>query len=243
MSEIITAKNLTKSYGGRVAVDHIDLTVAAGEFYGFLGPNGAGKTTTIRMLTGIIEPDEGDVSVGGYPSNDKGSIASVIGVVPEGRGFYEWMTAVEYLEFFADLYGMNPDEKKKRIDSLLEKVGLNARRNSRVGTYSRGMKQRLALARALVHQPKILFLDEPTLGLDPQGQEDIQRLLKDLNKEGITVFLSSHLLNEVSNLCSRIVILHGGRIVANGTLEQLRAKTSLQSGSLTDIFLHLTRTL
>ena len=243
MSEIITAKNLTKSYGGRVAVDHIDLTVAAGEFYGFLGPNGAGKTTTIRMLTGIIEPDEGDVSVGGYPSNDKGSIASVIGVVPEGRGFYEWMTAVEYLEFFADLYGMNPDEKKKRIDSLLEKVGLNARRNSRVGTYSRGMKQRLALARALVHQPKILFLDETTLGLDPQGQEDIQRLLKDLNKEGITVFLSSHLLNEVSNLCSRIVILHGGRIVANGTLEQLRAKTSLQRGSLTDIFLHLTRTL
>ncbi|MDE1924909.1 MAG: ABC transporter ATP-binding protein [Patescibacteria group bacterium] len=243
MSEIITAKNLTKSYGDRVAVDHIDLTVAAGEFYGFLGPNGAGKTTTIRMLTGIIEPDEGDVSVGGYPSNDKGSIASVIGVVPEGRGFYEWMTAVEYLEFFADLYGMNPDEKKKRIDSLLEKVGLDARRNSRVGTYSRGMKQRLALARALVHQPKILFLDEPTLGLDPQGQEDIQRLLKDLNKEGITVFLSSHLLNEVSNLCSRIVILHGGRIVANGTLEQLRAKTSLQSGSLTDIFLHLTRTL
>jgi ABC-type multidrug transport system ATPase subunit len=163
--------------------------------------------------------------------------------VPEGRGFYDWMTAAEYLEFFADLYGMSRDEKEKRIAELLEKVGLTKRRNSRVGTYSRGMKQRLALARALVHQPKILFLDEPTLGLDPQGQEAIQRLLKDLNKEGITVFLSSHLLNEVSNLCSRIVILHSGRIVANGTLEQLRTETKLPGGSLTDMFLHITRTL
>ncbi len=243
MTEIITAKNLTKAFGGRVAVDHIDLDVAAGEFYGFLGPNGAGKTTTIRMLTGIIEPDEGEVTVGGYASGNKASIARVIGVVPEGRGFYEWMTAAEYLEFFADLYGMKSDEKNERIDSLLEKVGLTERRNSRVGTYSRGMKQRLALARALVHNPKILFLDEPTLGLDPQGQEDIQRLLKNLNKEGVTIFLSSHLLNEVSNLCSRIVILHNGRIVANGKLTELQKETSLPNGSLTEIFLHLTHTL
>ncbi|MDE2173491.1 MAG: ABC transporter ATP-binding protein [Patescibacteria group bacterium] len=243
MAGIITAKNLTKSYGGRMAVDHIDLDVAAGEFYGFLGPNGAGKTTTIRMLTGIIAPDEGSIAVGEHPSRDKAATASFIGVVPEGRGFYEWMTGAEYLGFFADLYGMSIAERNKRVKELLEKVGLSNRGNSRVGTYSRGMKQRLALARALVHHPRILFLDEPTLGLDPQGQEDIQRLLKDLNKEGITIFLSSHLLNEVSNLCLRIVILHGGRIVANGTLDELRTKTKLPNGSLTDIFLQLTRPL
>ncbi|MDE1925069.1 MAG: ABC transporter ATP-binding protein [Patescibacteria group bacterium] len=243
MTEIITAKNLTKSYGGRMAVDHIDLSVETGEFYGFLGPNGAGKTTTIRMLTGILQPDEGVVSVGGHASGDKQKIAELIGVVPEGRGFYDWMTAYEYLDFFAELYGLAGAEKEKRIADLLEKVGLTKRKNSRVGTYSRGMKQRLALARALINSPRILFLDEPTLGLDPQGQEDIQRLLKDLNKEGITIFLSSHLLNEVSNLCSRIVILHGGRIVANGTLAELRLKTHLQDATLTDIFLHLTRSL
>lgn len=243
MTEIITAKNLTKSYGGRMAVDHIDLSVETGEFYGFLGPNGAGKTTTIRMLTGILQPDEGAVSVGGHASGDKQKIAELIGVVPEGRGFYDWMTAYEYLDFFAELYGLAGAEKEKRIAGLLEKVGLTKRKNSRVGTYSRGMKQRLALARALINSPRILFLDEPTLGLDPQGQEDIQRLLKDLNKEGITIFLSSHLLNEVSNLCSRIVILHGGRIVANGTLAELRLKTHLQDATLTDIFLHLTRAL
>lgn len=243
MTEIITAKKLTKSYGGRLAVDHIDLSVAAGEFYGFLGPNGAGKTTTIRMLTGILQPDEGAVSVDGHPSSDKQKIAALIGVVPEGRGFYEWMTALEYLDFFAELYGLTGADKEKRIAGLLEKVGLTKRKNSRIGTYSRGMKQRLALARALINNPRILFLDEPTLGLDPQGQEDIQRLLKDLNKEGITIFLSSHLLNEVSNLCSRIVILRGGRIVANGTLAELRLKTHLQDASLTDIFLHLTRAL
>lgn len=243
MADIITAKDLTKSYGGRLAVDHIDLKVAEGEFYGFLGPNGAGKTTTIRMLTGIFRPDEGEASIAGKPLSDKRAIAPLIGVIPEARGFYDWMTAREYLVFFADLYDIPHEVKGEHVDALLEKVGLIARQHSRVGTYSRGMKQRLALARALINNPRILFLDEPTLGLDPQGQEDIQRLLKDLNREGITIFLSSHLLNEVSNLCSRIVILHGGAIVANGTLSELQASTGMRGASLTDIFLHLTRAL
>jgi len=237
MITIISANNLTKSYGSVKAVDGLSLDIAQGEFFGFLGPNGAGKTTTIRMLTGIIEPDEGKIIIAGNAYPNLKPILNMIGVVPESRGFYDWMTAKEYLLFFAQLYSIpNP---YKKIDELLEKVNLTERKNSTVGTFSRGMKQRLGLARALVNEPKILFLDEPTLGLDPQGQEEIQNLLKQLNKSGATIFLSSHQLNEVSNLCSRVAIINKGRMVAQGTIAELQKKTNL-AGSLKDIFLALT---
>ncbi len=238
MNEIIVAENLTKSYGSAKAVDGLNLRVRAGEFFGFLGPNGAGKTTTIRMLTGIIRPDGGKVAIDGLSPDEKESAARVIGVVPESRGFYDWMTAVEYLSFFANLYGVK--ESGKRINDLLSEVDLLKRKKSRIGTYSRGMRQRLGLARALVNNPKILFLDEPTLGLDPQGQEDIQRLLKKLNAGGVTVFLSSHLLNEVANLCSRIGIINNGKMITEGTIDEIRQKSQMQNKTLTEIFLHLT---
>ncbi len=238
MNEIIAAENLTKSYGFAKAVDGLNLRVQEGEFFGFLGPNGAGKTTTIRMLTGIIRPDSGKVAIDGLSPDEKESAARVIGVVPESRGFYDWMTAVEYLSFFANLYGVK--EPEKRINDLLLEVDLFKRKKSRIGTYSRGMRQRLGLARALVNNPKILFLDEPTLGLDPQGQEDIQRLLKKLNAGGVTVFLSSHLLNEVANLCSRIGIINNGKMIAEGTIDEIRQKSKMENKSLTEIFLHLT---
>lgn len=237
MKTIISANNLIKSYGSIKAVDGLNLEIAQGEFFGFLGPNGAGKTTTIRMLTGIIEPDDGKITIAGNAYPNLKPILNMIGVVPESRGFYDWMTAKEYLLFFANLYGIpNPH---KKIDELLEKVNLKERENSTIGTFSRGMKQRLGLARALVNDPKILFLDEPTLGLDPQGQEEIQDLLKQLNKNGVTIFFSSHQLNEVSNLCSRVAIINKGRMVAQGTIAELQKKTNL-AGSLKDIFLALT---
>jgi len=151
------------------------------------------------------------------------------------------MTAVEYLSFFADLYGLSEEEKGGRIAALLTEVDLTKRKNSRIGTYSRGMRQRLGLARALINNPKILFLDEPTLGLDPQGQEDIQLLLKERNARGVTIFLSSHLLSEVANLCSRLGIINNGTMVAEGTIAELQQKTQLKDKTLTDIFLHLTR--
>ncbi len=239
MNEIIAAENIIKSYGHTKAVDGLTLRIREGEFFGFLGPNGAGKTTTIRMLTGIIRPDGGKIAVGGHSSGEKGSIAGVIGVVPESRGFYDWMTAVEYLGFFANLYGIK--EPEQRINDLLSEVDLLKRKRSRIGTYSRGMRQRLGLARALVNNPQILFLDEPTLGLDPQGQEDIQRLLKKLNARGITIFLSSHLLNEVANLCSRIGIINNGKMITEGTIDEIRQKSKMQDKTLTEIFLHLTR--
>ncbi|MCL4400223.1 ABC transporter ATP-binding protein [Patescibacteria group bacterium] len=241
MDYAISAEHLEKSYGGQRAVDGLTLHVKKGEFFGFLGPNGAGKTTTIRMITGILRPDHGAITIDGNPSSNRRVVTNIIGVVPESRGFYDWMTAEEYLGFFADLYGIKGEEKAKRLEALLLEVGLTKRKDSRIGTYSRGMRQRLGLARALVNNPRILFLDEPTLGLDPQGQEDVQLLLKGLNASGVTIFFSSHLLNEVSNLCSRIGIINYGKLIAEGTISELRERTKLQDKTLTDIFLHLTR--
>ena len=241
MQAIIAAHHLSKSYGSTKAVDELNLHISPGEFFGFLGPNGAGKTTTIRLLTGIITPDDGEITVGGYPSTARESIAKIIGVIPEGRGFYEWMTADEYLHFFADLHGVAREQQEELITSLLAEVDLIKRRRSRIGAYSRGMKQRLGLARALINTPRILFLDEPTLGLDPQGQEDIQRLLKQLNEKGVTIFLSSHLLDEVASLCTRLGIINYGTLIADGTLDELREQTNLKDKTLTDIFLHFTR--
>jgi len=238
MKAIISANNVTKSYGLIRAIVGLHLEIPEGEFFGFLGPNGAGKTTTIRMLTSIIEPDSGEITIAGHAYPNLKPITSLIGVVPESRGFYDWMTAEEYLLFFAQLYSiLNP---LKKVEGLLERVNLLKRKNSVIATFSRGMKQRLGLARALINDPKILFLDEPTLGLDPQGQEEIQNLLKQLNKNGETIFFSSHQLNEVSNLCSRVAIINQGRLVAQGTIAELQAKTNLEGSTLKEIFLALT---
>ena len=239
MKTVIKIKNLIKSYDDYKAVDNLSLSVEQGEFFGFLGPNGAGKTTTIRLLTGMIKPDSGFIEVAGFREDERTEISRLLGVIPESRGFYNWMTSVEYLSFFAGLYGVNKEEQKKKIDDLLKQVGLEKNKEKTIGAYSRGMKQRLGLARALISNPKILILDEPTLGLDPQGQVDIQNLLKKLNKQGITIFYSSHLLHEVSALCSKIAIINQGRLVGQGTLKELEKNTS--GKNLTDVFINLTQ--
>jgi ABC-2 type transport system ATP-binding protein len=226
---IISVKNLSKSYQQVKAVDGIDLAIKRGEFLGFVGPNGAGKTSTIRMLTGIIPPDRGEILIDGFTLGERKKIARIIGVVPESRGFYDWMTAFEYLQFFSTIYGIKKSLQSESIQLLLNQVGLLNRQTDKIGTYSRGMKQRLGLARALINNPRILFLDEPTLGLDPQGQEDIQNLLTELNREGVTIFLSSHLLHEVSDLCSRIAIIDKGKLIIQGTMDELQQKVNLKS--------------
>jgi ABC-2 type transport system ATP-binding protein len=223
----IAVKDLGKSYGEVKAVDGLELSVQRGEFFGFLGPNGAGKTTTIRILAGLIPPDEGEVFLGGFGPGEREQISRLIGVVPESRGFYDWMTACEYLSFFSSLYGIKPSPGSGSVSALLDQVGLKGRQHTAIGTYSRGMRQRLGLARALLNNPQILLLDEPTLGLDPQGQEDIQGLLRDLNRKGVTIFLSSHLLHEVSNLCTRIAIIAKGKLVVQGSLSDLQQKANL----------------
>jgi ABC-2 type transport system ATP-binding protein len=237
---IIEVKDLSKSYNGKKAVIGLNLTIGKGQFFGFLGPNGAGKTTTIRMLTDIIPPDKGEIIINGKSIiSDKKDILETIGVVPESRGFYGWMSALEYLNFFGHLFKIRKDQLNTRINHLLRLVGLFENRNQRVGTFSNGMKQRLALARALLNKPVILFLDEPTNGLDPQGQEDIKKLLLQLNKEGVTIFISTHLLHEVEELCSHIAIINKGVIAFLGTIDELKQKT--KKGTLTEMFLSLTR--
>jgi len=236
MNEVISAKNISKSYRDIKAVDNLSLSVEKGDFFGFLGPNGAGKTTTIRMLAGVLNPDKGTILINNHDVKDKQNVSKAIGVLSESRGFYDWMNGEEYLRFFAELYEI--PNKERTISSLLDKVGLAERKHTAIGTYSRGMKQRLGLAKALINNPEILFLDEPTLGLDPQGQEDIQQFLKKLNKQGVTIFYSSHLLHEVSHLCSVIAVINEGKLVAKGTLEALQQQTG--SKDLKNIFFALT---
>lgn len=222
-SAIITS-NLTKIYGDFRAVDSLTLDVKDGDIFGFVGPNGAGKTTTIRMFCGLLSPSSGKAIVSGFDViKDSVKIKNIIGLHPESSGFYNWMNAAEYLFHFAELYKIEAQVAKKRVKDLLEKVGLGDKSFVPIGYYSRGMRQRLGLARTLINNPKIIFLDEPTLGLDPKGQQEIRKILLDLNRDkGVTIFLCSHALSEVSSLCNRIAIINRGRLVAQGTIDELR---------------------
>lgn len=220
----IEASGLIKSYGGRSALSSLSLGVEDGDVFGFLGPNGAGKTTTIRILTGLLGPDSGEARVAGMDvAAHPRAVKRAVGVLPESQGYYGWMTGEEYLAYFADLYGV--PNANGRAREILDKVCLGERGNSLVGGYSRGMRQRLGIARAIVHHPKVLFLDEPSLGLDPKGQREINDLIRHLaREEGVTVFLSSHLLSEIEDLCTRFAIIREGRLTAEGDREELEAR-------------------
>jgi ABC-2 type transport system ATP-binding protein len=220
----ISTLDLTKIYRNFRAVDSLTIDIRSGDIFGFLGPNGAGKTTTIRMLCGLLSPSKGSARVAGLDVvKDNLKIRRIIGLLPESSGFYNWMNAKEYLLHFAALYKIESHIARNRMIALLEKVGLAKKSFAPIGYYSRGMKQRLALARTLINDPRIIFLDEPTLGLDPKGQQDIQEILLDLNKsKNVTIFLSSHTLSEVSSLCNRIAIVNHGRLLAQGTIDELR---------------------
>ncbi len=233
---IISVEGLVKRYDGHTALDGLDFSVEEGDIFGFLGPNGAGKTTTIRILTAIIKADSGNILIDGHNVfKEPLAVKEIINALPESNGYYEWMTAHEYLEFFSNLY--EEKESKKDIYPLLENVGLSGKEGQLIRSYSRGMKQRLGIARALVNKPKLLFLDEPTNGLDPKGRRDIHDLLIDLNrKHGTTIFLSTHLLDDVERLCNRIAIINYGKIVREGELGGLKGK-----GTIEDIFFMSTK--
>src|SRR5215831_16613691 len=220
----IFTSNLSKSYRNFRAVNSLTIDVRPGDIFGFLGPNGAGKTTTIRMLCGLLSPTSGHSEVAGLDIvKDSLNIKSIIGLLPESSGFYNWMGAEEYLLYFAALYKIDAHLGKKRVKDLLERVGLATKSFVPISYYSRGMRQRLGLARALINEPQILFLDEPTLGLDPKGQQDIQKILLDLNRDkGVTIFLSSHDLSDVSVMCNSIAIINHGTLIAQGTIKELR---------------------
>lgn len=220
---MIRTENITKTYrNGYQAVKGLSLQVDQGDLFGFLGPNGAGKTTTIRMLDGLLEPTSGSVYIDGMDIRKQPeAIKQRIGVVPESHGYYYWMTAREYLQYFSALFR----QRDADIDGLLDRVGLAEKKDVTVGQFSRGMKQRLGIAKSLVNRPKIIFLDEPTLGLDPRGQREIQQLLLDIShNDGITVFITSHMPKDIEVLCNRVCIVKDGRMIEQGTLPGLKAK-------------------
>ena len=219
---VLAAENLRKSYGPREALRGLSFTLRAGRIMGFLGPNGAGKTTSIRILTTIMEPDSGRFMVDGISSEHPDKIRRRIGVLPETFGLPKQMTGIEYVTYFGQLYGRSASGARAHAQKLLQEVGLGQRAKSLVGTYSHGMRQRVGIARALVNDPKVVFLDEPTLGLDPHGQEELLGLVRKIAEErSAGVVLCSHMLSEVESICDDVVILRGGQVVAKGTVAEV----------------------
>ncbi|GAB4482880.1 MAG: ATP-binding cassette domain-containing protein [Thermodesulfovibrionales bacterium] len=224
-NKAITVSNITKRYGGATAVDHVSFEVEEGEFFGFLGPNGAGKTTLIRMLTTLLRPTSGSAMVGCCDVvRDPASVRKEIGVVPQAMTSDLDLTAYENMDLYGRFYGIPGRERKERIAALLETVGLSSRSHDLVASYSGGMRRRLEVARVLVHKPRILFLDEPTIGLDPQSRHVVWKFLEDLMKNGgLTIFLTTHYMEEAETLCGRVAIIDAGRIIALGSPAELKA--------------------
>jgi ABC-2 type transport system ATP-binding protein len=220
---VISTRALTKRYGEVTAVDRLDLDIFEGEIFGLLGPNGAGKTTTVLMLLGLSEPTSGRASVLGVdPTHDPLDVKRVVGYLPDSVGFYDDLTGRQNLRYTAALNGLRRDEADRRVDELLEQVGLGDVGDRKAGTYSRGMLQRLGIADALVKSPSVLILDEPTIAIDPIGVAELLELIRGLVKErGLTVLLSSHLLEQVQHICDRVGIFCAGRLMAYGTVSEL----------------------
>ena len=233
MSEemVIETRDLTKVYGQQVAVNHLNLVIQQGEIFGFLGPNGAGKTTTLLMLLGLSEPTSGRAKVCGFdPTREPLKVKRVVGYLPENVGFYDDLTAAENLKYVARLNSIAEEESTARIEELLKQVDLQAETRKRVGDFSRGMRQRLGIAEVLIKSPQVVFLDEPTLGLDPDGANHMLELIQSLSRDKkITVFFSSHLLDQVQRISHRVGIMIKGQLVAAGRIQDL-AKEKLGVG-------------
>jgi ABC-2 type transport system ATP-binding protein len=244
MSDIaIATQQLTRRFGSLTAVDGIDLRVQAGQFFGFLGPNGAGKSTTIKMLTGLLAPTSGRMDLLGLDfQSHLVEVKRQIGVVPEGMGLFDRLTGKEYLQFVGRMYGLDRATTSKRAEELLEFMQLADREKSLVADYSHGMQKKLALAAAVIHGPRILFLDEPFEGVDALAAGALKSLLGRMTERGVTIFLTSHVLEIVERLCSHVAIIHKGRLVAQGSLEELRAGIPSAEGekkTLEEIFLSI----
>jgi ABC-2 type transport system ATP-binding protein len=223
----VEARGLRKIYGKIAALEHLDLTARPGEVVGLLGPNGAGKTTTIRVLTTILAPTAGSFTVEDIPHTRPAEIRRRIGVLPESAGYPDQQTALEFLRYYARLFGHSRASAGAAAAALLDEVGLAERQSSRIATYSRGMRQRLGIARALINEPAVVFLDEPTLGLDPAGQRQVLQLVESIARErGATVLLSTHFLAEVEETCSRVLILNRGRVIAEGTVDEVTRRAA-----------------
>jgi len=236
---MIKLTNLTKNYGSFTAVKNINLEVKAGEIFGFLGPNGAGKTTTIKMMAGLLRPTGGSVEIGGFDVQKEPLRAkSITGFIPDRPYLYEKLTAGEFMRFVAELYTMNDPDG--RIRDLLELFGLTDWAGELVENFSHGMKQRLVMASSLLHEPKVLVVDEPMVGLDPRGARLVKDLFKDLAAKGVTIFMSTHTLEIVEAMCTRVAIINKGEIIAGGSVGELGRLARMENSHLEPIFLKLT---
>ncbi len=239
---MIKTKNLTKRYGKTLAVDSLNLHVQKGTIFGFIGPNGAGKTTTIKMLGGLIEADTGAVFIRGTdiktaPENAK----RIIGFIPDRPYLYEKLTGMEFLKFTADLYGVDESAFSGKAKNVLELFSLIDWKDELIEAYSHGMRQRLIMAAAILHDPEIIIVDEPMVGLDPAGIKMVKKLFRQLADTGVTFFISTHTLSMAQDLCDYIGIIHRGKLIATGTLDDLKIQAQARSGDLEAVFLKLTR--
>lgn len=224
---MIECRGLTQVYGDRIALDHLDLKVEPGDAFAFIGPNGAGKTTTIRILSTLLEPTEGEAFVAGYSVLDEpDDVRRVLGYMPDSFGVYDGMRVWEYLEFFAAAFRIPRPDRGRTISDVLDLTDLGGRRDANIEHLSKGMKQRLCLAKTLLHDPKVLVLDEPASGLDPRARIDLKELLRELLRMGKTLFVSSHILPELADFCTRVGILEAGRLLACGKVEEVVAAVS-----------------
>jgi ABC-2 type transport system ATP-binding protein len=227
---MIETKKLTKKFGNLVAVSDLDLYIGAGDIFGFIGPNGAGKTTTMRILVTLLEPTSGAAFIDGLDVSKKGKdVRRRVGYMPDFMGVYDDLKVFEYLEFFAAAFGIEYKKRKAIVDGVLELTDLVSKRAAPVDSLSRGMQQRLGLARVLIHDPKVLVLDEPASGLDPRARIEMRELLRELKRMGKTIMISSHILSELEEICDRIGIIERGQFVFSGTIEEIRPRLGIQS--------------
>lgn len=238
---MIRLEALRKTYGAQEAVRGIDLHVRPGELFGFLGPNGAGKTTTIKMIAGLLKPTSGRIFLAGHDlERDPVAAKAALGFIPDRPFLYEKLSAAEFLRFVAGIYGIDGTGLNGRIDEMLDLVELSRVRDELIESFSHGMKQRLVMAAAFVHEPRVLVIDEPMVGLDPKGARLIKRVFREYCGRGHTIFVSTHTLEVAQELCDRIGIIMNGEVLALGTMEELRRKAASQRGDLEEIFLRLT---
>jgi ABC-2 type transport system ATP-binding protein len=222
MTSILEVQNLIKKYGDFTAVDDVSFAIEAGEIFSLLGPNGAGKTTTISVLSCLLKPTSGDALIGGYSvTRESLKVREVIGVVPQDIALYNMLSARENLVFWGRMYGMSGSALKQRVDEVIEQIGLTDKANAKVETYSGGMKRRVNIGVGLLHRPRIIYMDEPTVGIDPQSRRNILDTVKDLNKQGMTVLYTTHYMEEAEELSDRVGIIDHGKLIALGTQQEL----------------------
>ncbi len=233
--EMLRIEHLTKRFGQKVAVSDLSLHIESGEIYGFIGHNGAGKTTTIKSCVGLLKFDEGEIYINGVSvKNDPLKCKQMIAYIPDNPDLYEFMTAIKYLNFVADVYQVSSKDREERIAKYADMFGLTSELANPIGNYSHGMKQKLAIISALIHDPKLIIMDEPFVGLDPKATYEVKELMKSLCKEGTAFFFSTHVLEVAEKLCDHIAIIKEGKLVIDGTVEEVKGNSSLE-----DVFMEL----